>query len=937
MSHPYGAFLHKVSKPSRYIGGEHNEIRKAPGEADVEICLAFPDLYDIGMSHLGTKILYRLLNRHPRIACERAFAPWPDMEAELRARELPLLSLESHRALREFDVVGISLQYEMTYTNVLTLLDLGGIPLRATDRSDDDPLVLGGGPTATHPEPVAPFFDLFFVGEAEGSLPRILLDYRKLVDEGLPREERLRFIAGEHRGLYAPSLYETAEEPATGTLVVGPPRREGVPERIERAMVADLAAHPFPDDFPVPRAEAVFDRMSIEIARGCTEGCRFCQAGMIYRPVRERAPREVIKTVQSAIEKGGFDEVSLTSLSTADYSPIAPLVHEMIGGLRNQRVSLSVSSLRAYGLDKAVLDDIRSIRATGLTFAPEAGTQRMRDVVNKNISDDDLLETARRVFSRGWKRAKLYFMIGLPTETDDDVFGIVETAAAMRAEGRRTLGAGKVDVTISVSSHVPKPHTPFQWAAFDPPEEIERKQRLLRDAARAEHLQVKHHDPRTSFLEAIAARGDRRVADTIQRAWELGCRFDGWTEHLLFDLWERAIEETNLPLHRYLGTLPTDARLPWDHIDVGLEPGFLVKEYRKSLRGRLSLPCGKPAHAQMHHSNAAEHLADARKLVCYDCGVVCDLERMRDERLDYLHSMGALEPRKIETPPPAREETVPEEDAPKRKRKKLPPVVVQPEGRRYRLRYSKLGAERFQGHLDTLRALPRVFRRAGIPVNYSQGFHPHPLLSFGPALPLGTSALGELVDVTLGVEIAEEDLRDRFNDVAAPGLRIEQARRLSARDRKLYQALATADYLVVLEREAALEAAGGFERLESLCAELSAAATLPIVRRDKKGREKTKNLAELIMRIGTEAPRAPDPRLAPDPEGLAIALHLRIDQGWLARPQEVLELLDLGALEPLELVRLGCWAEAEGRRADPITGVRFDGSEEGEGLRGIGP
>ncbi len=923
MSHPYGAFLHKVSKPSRYIGGEHNQIRKTPGDSDVEICLAFPDLYDIGMSHLGTKILYRLLNRHPRIACERAFAPWPDMEAELRARGLPLLSLENHRPLREFDVVGISLQYEMTYTNVLTLLDLGGIPLRAADRSDDDPLVLGGGPTATHPEPVAPFFDLFFVGEAEGELPELLLDYRKLVDQAFPREERLRRLVGEHRGVYAPALYALTEEPTTGALVVGPPRYEGVPERVERAVVADLADHPFPDDFPVPRAEAVFDRMSIEIARGCTEGCRFCQAGMIYRPVRERAPREVIDTVQSAIDKGGFDEVSLTSLSTADYSPIAPLVHEMMGRLREQRVSMSVSSLRAYGLDEAVLDDIRSIRATGLTFAPEAGTQRMRDVVNKNISDEDLLETARRVFSRGWKRAKLYFMIGLPTETDEDIHGIVATAAAMRAEGRRTPGAGNVDVTISVSSHVPKPHTPFQWAAFDPIGEIERKQRLLRDAARAERLQVKHHDPRTSFLEAIAARGDRRVADAIQLAWERGCRLDGWTEHLRFDLWKSAIEGLNL--ERYLGTVPTGARLPWDHIDVSLEPGFLAKEYRKALRGRLSPPCGKPVHAQVHHNNVADHLADTRKLVCYDCGVVCDLDQMRDERLGYLRSMGALDARNAETQLAQKEAAVPADGSTRRQRRRVPPVVVQPEGRRYRLRYSKLGAERFQGHLDTLRTLPRVFRRAGIPLNYSQGFHPHPLLSFGPALPLGTSALGELVDVTLGIEIADEELRTRFNEAAPAGLLIEDLKRLGAGDPKLHRVLATADYLVSLESDALIEAAGGVESLARLCAEVSTATELPIVRRDKKGREKTKNLAELVRHVGLGARWAPDPRLALDPDAVAIAMQLRIDQGWLARPQEVLGLLGLEELEALELVRLGCWAEAEGRRVDPITGVRSGG------------
>ncbi|MGH7271454.1 MAG: TIGR03960 family B12-binding radical SAM protein, partial [Polyangiaceae bacterium] len=467
--HPYASFVHLVQKPARYLGGESGARVKDWEATEARVCLAFPDVYDIGMSHLGFKILYKLLNDDPRTLAERAYAPWIDMEGELRARGVPLVSCETARPLRDFDVVGFSLQFELTYTNVLMMLDLGGIPLRADARGEDDPLILAGGPTATHPEPIAPFLDAIVIGDGEERTSEVALAWTRAKRAGASRAERLRALA-RLDGVYVPSLYATCVEADTGFTVVDAAIVPDASLPVLRTLVDDLNRYPFPDDGPIGGPEAIFDRMSIEIARGCTEGCRFCQAGMIYRPVRERDPAQIVATVVSAIEKSGYDEASLTSLSTADYSCIAPLVKRVVDALP-KRVTLGVSSLRAYGLDENVLDDVARVRATGITFAPEAGTQRMRDVINKNVTEEQLLQTAERVFSRGWTSMKLYFMIGLPTEEEADVREIPRVGGRARAIGKRLkkeLGAGgPPTVTVSVSTHIPKPHTPFQWCAMD--------------------------------------------------------------------------------------------------------------------------------------------------------------------------------------------------------------------------------------------------------------------------------------------------------------------------------------------------------------------------------------------------------------------------------------------------------------------------------------
>jgi radical SAM family uncharacterized protein/radical SAM-linked protein len=815
MRHLYADFIDRVAKPARYLGGEYQSVLKEV--ADARVCLGFPDVYDIGMSHLGTKIIYSALNKDPRIACERAFAPWLDMEAELRARDLPLVSLESQRPLHEFDVLGISLQYELTYTNVLTLLDLGGIPLYAADRANDATLVLVGGPVASHPEPIAPFIDAAFVGEAEELLAPLVLAWaamrRELRAGTRTRLDALAELASRFP-LYVPALYDTVVDDATGMTVVGAPRDPRAPARIDRAMVRDLDRYPFPSDSPVPYAEAVFERASVEIARGCTEGCRFCQAGMIYRPVRERSPASIAKSLLDGVDNAGYDETGLTCLSTADFSSITPLVKSLAAELRKRGVSMSVASLRAYGLNEDLLDELALTRISGLTFAPEAGTQKMRDVVNKNVTEAHIEESSRRVFSRGWHRLKLYFMIGLPTEEDDDVRGIVETGLRMLKVGHGLVGH-RAEVTVSVSSHVPKPHTPLQWVAQDSFDEIERKQSILRHTARADRsLRLKHHHSGISFVEGLLARGDRRLAPVIEAVWRAGARFDGWDECFDLERWSVALAEHGVDPSAYLGTRPVTARLPWDHIDVGLEDGFLLSEYRKAVKGRASPPCGKVAGTLIHHTNLVDAEPDRRKLVCYDCGVACDLSKMREDRLVALRVLGATErPASRDVPIDAGGELV---DVSERGGGSPAEQGPSPSGRAsanretdraervrlaghhgagtaystYRIRFAKIGRAAFLGHLDLVRLIARTLRRADLPLAMTRGFSPKPRLVFGPALGLGVPSLGEMMDVDLEhtvpgkrtwqigddevrTELSADEVKERVAAVCPPGLEIE--------------------------------------------------------------------------------------------------------------------------------------------------------------------
>lgn len=916
IDHPYAALLPHVEKPARYLGGEYQSVRKDWDDPALacRFVLAFPDLYDIGMSHLGTKILYKLINDCPDLMMERSFCPWFDMEQQLRAAGQLLISLENSRPLCEFDVVGFSLQYEMTYSNVLTVLDLGGIPLRSVDRAESDPIILAGGPCATHPEAIAPFIDAVLIGDAEEALPELLRRVGELRRAGSSRREILIELA-MLGGVYVPQLYAIDDNEDTGIQSVGAPLDQRVPARVERRLVEDLSRFPFPDDSPVALSEAIFDRLSIEIARGCTEGCRFCQAGMIYRPVRERSPEDIVRTLEAALEKGGYDEASLTSLSTADYSCISPLITKVMKQLRTKRVGLGISSLRAYGLDENLLDEIASVKATGLTFAPEAGTQRMRDVINKNISEEDIQRTCHRVFSRGWRKMKLYFILGLPTETEDDLIGIIDT-------GRKAVNIGReyhksVTVTVSISSHVPKPHTPFQWCAMDSMEQIAEKQELLWQQARRAGFRLRRHDMRVSHLEGIIGRGDRRAADLIERAWRKGARFDSWEERLDWNAWQEALTEWeqqhDLDRSIFIRTLPVDARLPWDHIDVGLKDGFLKGEYRRAVNNRLSPPCGKPKGAQVHHTNIADAEEDRRKLVCYHCGIACDMSAMREERIDFLEQLDAQaapEP----TGPGWREASL------KRISKgEAPHAFEQGRPLKLRLRMERTGLGRMFSQLDLVRMLPQILRRGGLELYYSQGFSPHPVMSFAPAIGFLAGSVADFADVQLAMPVLPDGLAEKLRAVSPPGLLIADAWVPDEDAETLSGSIHGMDWLLQLPMELGeLDAEQDPDRLNELITQLDARARARLsdpepVKVIRKHVTRLLDLQEQVvqLRFGMVEDWSGHGDL--EPGRPAMWYRQRLVPGAAIKPDELMATLFAGELQAESTLRLACLILEDGQ------------------------
>jgi radical SAM family uncharacterized protein/radical SAM-linked protein len=812
-------FLSLVSKPVRYLGQEINSVRKDPAQVRLRFCLAFPDVYEVGMSHLGIQILYDILNGKKWVACERAFAPWVDMEKVLREKGIPLSSLESSTPLNQFDILGFSLQYELCFTNVLNMLNLCHIPLFSKERDDQFPLIIAGGPSAFNPAPVSDFFDAIVIGDGEEVVLEICDLTLQWKEVKAKKEDLLRSLS-QLDGVYIPSLHAKGE-------------------RVRKRLVSDLNRVPFPICPIVPYMRVIHDRLSVEIARGCKRGCRFCEAGFIHRPYRERSRETIQEILSSSLKRTGYEEVSLLSLSAGDYSSIGTLLSVLMDRLESKKVAVSFPSLRIETIVGHLAEEVKRVRKTGFTIAPEAGSDRLRRVINKEMDEKILFQGMADLFSKGWKNVKLYFMIGLPTEREEDLRGIIDLSRRISSLGERQ----KIhpNISVSVSTFVPKPHTPFQWELQISLEEMKEKILFLRDELKRNRLHFKWQDPHLSFLEGIFSRGDQNLSRVLVEASRLGCRFDGWSDQFNYPLWKEAFDKVGLGMDFYARKKDLEETFPWSFIETGIENAFLWEEFQKGLKEEVSPPCVGRG--------------------CQWCGM-CDGEtiQVKENLPNQIGSVEKIEKRGIQ----------------KRGIKK-----------RVRLKFTKKGEARFISHLELAHLFYRASKRADLPLRHSEGFHPMPRIIFAGALPVGVESLMEIVDIELEGRISPLEVMEKLNTMLPQGIKIIGAEEVpfSASPSPLLHRSAywiSLDHLLSKE-EVIIKIKKALEKREFF------------IHQERKGKKRIVDLRPLIEKMeirengkGSETGRH-----------WGVELVLRNEGGRMAKPSEIVgAILDLEG-EPL--------------------------------------
>ncbi len=872
--------LTAVEKPSRYIGGEWNSVVKDPARVRLRVALAFPDLYELGLGNLGLQILYSILNAREDIWAERVCLPAPDLAGLLRKNGRPLFLLESRDPLAEADVIGFTLQSELTYANILEMLDLAGLPVRSADRAEDAPLVLAGGPCAVNPEPLAPFIDAFLIGDGEDAIIEIadaLIPLRRA-----PRNRRLDALA-EISGVYVPARHPL--EYLGGRLLACPE------PRVRRRTVIALDRAPFPRNPVVPFTQLIHDGAGIEVLRGCTQGCRFCQAGMITRPVREREISTIADAVDAVLQRTGLESVSLVSLSTCDYSRARAMIEAAAARAREHMAGVSLPSIRLDSFSVALADLVAGVRRSGLTFAPEAASPRLRAVINKNISDEDLIRLAEEAFRRGWRHVKTYFMIGLPTETDADVLAIADLCVRLLEAGRRVRPDAMV--RTGVSTFVPKPHTPFQWAPQISREETERRQRLLLDRLRWHRaIHFGRHNPVASFIEGLISRAGREAADLIETAWRAGAGYETWEEKLRPDPWFQAVERTGYRVDAALGPREPGERLPWDHIDTLVDPGWLRQEWDRALSLEIETDC--------------------RKGKCNRCGLVREMPKVCGTMI--IRSKNG----RMDTP---LEDSVPSGSEPDENNADLgsapgtlPAAIVRPAVSRIRFRVARIGSVRLLSHLETATVWIRALRRAGVPMAYSQGFHAHPKVTFALASPVGEETVDDPMDVELVDDIDPETARAALAAALPGGFNVCSARTVPLNAPSLMADLAAITYAVWVPANP--------ETLRRRVADLLARDRLPVSRSVKHRPSPTgRHVVEVDLRPLIESL---DIGTVPDDSRVVLRFTTRARDGRMAKVKELLQLLELDPADCLARRLRVMLCSEEQAAPDDLAALRLD-------------